>query len=395
MVEEKALPVEIYRDQDFYVPAFIIKVENEELKRVVMNDILNVTYTDSLTNVDSFDMTVNNWDEAANKFDQTAFKYSDKDTFNPWKDVEVQMGYYRNGKSELRTMLIGEITTLTPNFPQSGAPTLNVRGLNLFHRFRTKQETKPFFDKKDSDIAKEIVQSIATEIRKKSPQLKLTLDDEDYKNNIKTEEKIPYLVMNNQFPIRFLMERARDLAYELTMEEASQGGNREVTFHYRPTSNVKRKTYILEWGISLMSFQPTLQVANQVAELTVRGWNPQTKKPIKVTVKRSDIKGIVTPSELGVTEPDLSKKVEIVIDRPIQNEAEAKLLATNRLRQIGEVLVEAKGKTIGVPDLRAGSKVELKGLGKRFSGTYLVTGTTHSIGDGGYTTDFTGRMEKL
>lgn len=395
MPEEKALPVEIYKDQDFYVPAFIIKVQNETLKRVVMNDILNVTYTDSLTNVDSFDMTVSNWDAAANKFDQTAFKYSDKDTFNPWKDVEVQMGYYRNGKSELRTMLIGEITTLTPNFPQSGAPTLNVRGLNLFHRFRTKQETKPFFNKKDSDIAKEIVQSIATEIRKKSPQLKLKLDDDDYATNIKTEEKIPYLVMNNQFPIRFLMERARDLGYELTMEEASPGGNREVTFHYRPTSNVKRKTYILEWGISLMSFQPTLQVANQVAELTVRGWNPQTKKPIKVTVKRSDIKGIVTPSELGVTEPDLSKKVEIVIDRPIQNEAEAKLLATNRLRQIGEVLVEAKGKTIGVPDLRAGSKVEIKGLGKRFSGTYLVTGTTHSIGDGGYTTDFTGRMEKL
>ena len=395
MSEENALKVEIYKDQDFYVPAFIIKVQNEELKRVVMNDILNVTYTDSLTNVDSFDMTVNNWDAGAKNLDQTAFKYSDKDTFNPWKDVEVQMGYYRNGKSELRTMLIGEITTMTPNFPQSGASTLTVRGLNLFHRFRTKQETKPFFNKKDSDIAKEIVESIATEIRKKSPKLKLKLDEEDYASNIKTEEKIPYVLMNNQFPIAFLMERARDLGYELTMEEASQGGNREVTFHYRPTSNVKRKTYILDWGRSLMSFQPTLQCANQVAELTVRGWNPQTKKPIKVTVKRNEIKGIVTPSDLNVSEPDLTKKLEIVIDRPIQNEAEAKLLATNRLRQIGEVLVEAKGKTVGVPDLRAGSKVEIRGLGTRFSGTYLVTGTTHSIGDGGYTTDFTGRMEKL
>jgi phage protein D len=380
MSEENALKVEIYKDQDFYVPAFIVKVQNEELKRVVMNDILNVTYTDSLTNLDSFDMTVNNWDAGAKKFDQTAFKYSDKDTFNPWKDVEVQMGYYRNGKSEMRTMLIGEITTLTPNFPQGGMPTLNVRGLNLFHRFRTKQE---------------IVESIATEVRKKSPKLKLKLDDQDYANNIKKEEKIPYLLMNNQFPIVFLIERARDLGYELTMEEASQGGNREVIFHYRPTSDVKRKTYILEWGVSLMNFQPTLQCANQVAELTVRGWNPQTKKPIKVTVKRNEIKGIVTPSDLNVTEPDLTKKVEIVIDRPIQNEAEAKLLATNRLRQIGEVLVEAKGKTIGVPDLRAGSKVEIKGLGTRFSGTYLITGTTHSIGDGGYTTEFTGRMEKL
>jgi phage protein D len=389
------LPVNIYQDQDFYVPGFIVKVQNEELKRVVMNDILSVTYNDSLANVDSFDMTVNNWDAGASTLDQTAFKYSDKDTFNPWKDVEVQMGYYRDGKSELRTMLIGEITTLTPNFPAGGASTLQVRGLNLFHRFRTKQETKPFFNKKDSDIAKELVDNIATEVRKKSPQLKLKLDDADYQRNIKKEQKIPYLLMNNQFPIRFLMERARDLGYELTMEESSQGTNREVIFHYRPTSDVNRPTYILEWGKSLISFQPTLQVANQVAELTVRGWNPQTKKPIKVTVKRSDIKGIVTPSELGVTENDLSKKLEIVIDRPIQNEAEAKLLATNRLRQIGEVLIEAKGKTIGVPDLRSGSKVEIRGLGTRFSGTYLVTSTTHSIGDGGYTTDFTGRMEKL
>lgn len=389
------LPVEIYKGQDFYVPAFVVKVENEELKRVVMQDILSVTYTDSLTNVDSFDMTVNNWDAAATTLDQTAFKYSDKSTFNPWKDVELQMGYYRNGKSELRTMLIGEITTLSPNFPAGGASTLQVRGVNLFHRFRTKQETKPFFNKKDSDIAKELVNNIATELRKKSPQLKLKLDEADYARNIKTEKAIPYLLMNNQFPIRFLMERARDLGYELTMEESSQGTNREVIFHYRPSSDVNRPTYILEWGRSLISFQPTLQVANQVAELTVRGWDPQTKKAIKVTVKRSDIKGIVTPSDLGVTESDLSKKLEIVVDRPIQNEAEAKLLATNRLKQIGEVLVEAKGKTIGVPDLRSGSKVEIRGLGTRFSGMYLVTSTTHSIGDGGYTTDFTGRMEKL
>jgi phage protein D len=396
MTAASALPIEIYKNQDFYVPAFIVKVQNEELKRVVMNDIMSVTYTDSLANVDSFEMTVNNWDAAARTFDETAFKYSDNNTFNPWKDVELQMGYYRNGLNELRTMLIGEITTMTPNFPQSGGSTLTVRGLNLFHRFRTKQETKPFFKKKDSDIAKEIVNGIATELRKKSPQLKLTLDDNDYQRNIKHEDEIDYLLMDNQFPIRFLMERARDLGYELSMEESSDGTSREVIFHFRPNADVARNTYILEWGKSLISFQPTFQVANQVAELTVRGWNPQQKKPIEVTVKRSDIKGIVTPSELGVTEPELAKKQEIVIDRPISNKAEAKQIATNRLKTIGESLVEAKGKTIGVPDLRAGSKVEIKGFGDRFSGTYIVTSSTHTIGDGGYTTDFQGKkVQKL
>lgn len=396
MPAANALPVEIYKGQDFYVPAFIVKVQNEELERVVMNDIMTVTYTDSLANVDSFEMTVNNWDAAASTFDESAFKYSDSNTFNPWKDVEVQMGYYRNGNSELRTMLIGEITTLTPNFPQSGASTLTVRGLNLFHRFRTKQETKPFFGKKDSDIAKEIVNNIATELRKKSPQLRLKLDEADYERNIRKEIENPYILMDNQFPIRFLMERSRDLGYELSMEESSQGTNREVIFHYRPNSDVERKTYILEWGKSLISFQPTFQVANQVEELTVRGWNPQTKKPIEVKVARKDITGIVTPSELGVTEPDLAKKQEIVINRPIKDKAEAKQIATNMLKTIGETLVEAKGKTIGVPDLRAGSKVEIKGFGKRFSGTYIVTSSTHSIGDGGYTTDFTGKkVQKL
>jgi phage protein D len=392
--------VNVYAGQDFYVPGFVVLVQGEK-KFKEMNDVMSISYTDSLANIDSFEMTVNNWDPDGRTSGAGAkagdFKYSDSDTFNPWKDVEVWMGYYCNGRQDMRRMLTGEITTLTPNFPQAGSPTLTVRGLNLLHRFRTKQQTRPFFQKRDTEIAQTLVNEIAAEIRKKSTQLKLELDPADVRRNLAPhrEEVMPYLLMNNQFPISFLVERARDLAYELTMTEAAEGTDRKVTLGFHPSSDVKRKTYILEWGKSLISFQPALQVANQVAELTVRGWNPQTKKPIKVTVKRSEVKGIVSPSELGVQEPDLAKKLEIVVDRPLQSEAEARMLATNQLRQIGEVLVEAKGKTVGLPDLRAGVKIEIKGLGKRFTGTYLVTGTTHSIGDSGYTTDFNARMEKL
>jgi phage protein D len=66
--------------------------------------------------------------------------------------------------------------------------------------------------------------------------------------------------------------------------------------------------------------------------------------------------------------------------------------------------VEAKGKTIGLPDLRAGSKVNIymkagdnqtppPANKDRFSGTYTVTSTTHTLNESGYTTDFTARME--
>jgi hypothetical protein len=48
---------------------------------------------------------------------------------------------------------------------------------------------------------------------------------------------------------------------------------------------------------------------------------------------------------------------------------------------------------VGLPDLRAGRKVRIRGLG-RYSGLYAVTTTTHTLGQGGYSTDFSARMEQ-
>jgi phage protein D len=56
-------------------------------------------------------------------------------------------------------------------------------------------------------------------------------------------------------------------------------------------------------------------------------------------------------------------------------------------------MVKATGRTVGLPKLRAGTLIEIKGVGTRLSGTYYVTKTTHTIGDGGYTTQFECRRE--
>jgi hypothetical protein len=398
-------PLDVYANQDFYVPAFRLMIKGET--PLVKNDVLSVTFQDSLTEIDSFEMTVTNWDS-----EKRTFKYSDGPTFDPFKEVEFWLGYYRNGQDELRRMLIGEITTLSPAFPASGGPTLTVRALNLFHRFRLKQVVKPFLQKKDTEIAQILVDDISAEINKNAhkaapkknvPKLKLVIDPDDVKRNLKTEKPIPYLVVNNQFPILFLMERARRIGYELTLEEVAQGSDRTVTFHFRPTNVVNRPTYVLEWGKSLISFNPALKMTQQVSTVTVRGWDPRGKEKFEATATRADLaaEGAVDPSELGLNNDDLAQQLEIEVEKPIQTKEEAKELAVNRLLQIAENIVEAKGKTIGLPDLRAGVKVQIKGLGTRFSGpaggspfSYLVTSTTHTLGDGGYTTDFTARMEK-
>ena len=392
------VPVDVFTGQDFYVPSFQLFKGTKDLN-VVLQDVLSVTYTDSLTAIDSFDLVVNNWDPdkaTANprQFQTSPFKYSDADTFNPWQPVELWMGYMRNGVDERQKMLTGEIATMSPNFPASGGATLTVRALNLLHRFRTKQQTKPFINRQDSEIAEMIVKDIAGEIKKSMPQLTLQLDPDEIAANKKKEQPIEYLIMKNQYPILFLLERSRDIGYELFVEELpTTPGPRVVTLHYRPTAGTKRVAYQLEWGKSLISFQPTLQTVNQVSSVTVRGWDPSGKQKIEKTVQRSQVKGVIHPVDLHVDETGLSQKLEITVDHPIQSAQEAKTLAEQTMLRLAQGIVEAKGKTVGLPNLRAGNKIVVKGLGMRFSGVYLVTSTTHTMGEGGYTTDFSARME--
>jgi Bacteriophage probable baseplate hub protein len=99
--------IPIYSGQDFYVPSFRVELNDRTLGPAVVRDITKVTYKDNIEEVDSFEVTINNWDA-----DKLAFKYSDQDLFVPGKELRLSMGYY--GRDELRKMIDGEVTSLRP-----------------------------------------------------------------------------------------------------------------------------------------------------------------------------------------------------------------------------------------------------------------------------------------
>jgi phage protein D len=207
-----------------------------------------------------------------------------------------------------------------------------------------------------------------------------------------------YVVMSKEYPINFLLQRARALGYDVTLSErrtqvSASKEQRDVTLHFGPGDDVRNITYRLRWGETLVSFQPSLKTAMQVASVVVRGWDVQGKTKIEETFTRAQLQDVVQPIDLDLAESPLAERLEVNAENPVRNKAEAKSLARARLLSITQDLVEAKGRTVGLPDLRSGSKVEIGGLGKRFSGVYVVTSTTHQIGEGGYTTDFTARLE--
>ena len=388
--------VQPYLGKDFYVPAFVFKLKGRE-EQDVQHDVNSVTFTDSLTEIESCDLVINNWNTASSPGARGEFKYSDSDTFDPWQDMSLDMGYYKSGKADLEPMLSGEIVRMTPNFPASGASSLSIHCVGLLHRFRTKQIDRDYVKKKDSFVARELVNEVAKEVKEKVSTLRLSIDDEEINNNLKVEKEVEHLTVKQEYAINFLLRRSREIGYEFVMEEKDPNANpRPVVFHYRPANSVLRPVYKLEWGKSLISFQPSFAAASQVNQVTVRAWDPTGKKTLIGKAKRSDLlkEGVLDPTaDFQVRQTPLADREEIVTDEIVESQDEANELAKRRLRLIAQGLIEGRGKTLGLPKLRAGSKVEIAGLG-RYDGNYVVTGTTHSLSESGYTTDFNARKEK-
>jgi phage protein D len=354
---------------DFYVPAFELKLRGRPATKDVIRDVVSVSYKDSITDIDSFEIVINNWDA-----DIRAFKYSDDTIFDPGTEVELRMGY-RGGKGP-DLMITGEITSLRPSFPSGGQPTLTIGGLNLLHRFRDEQRFVAYTDKTDSEIAVVIGQRLGARVR----------------TDPLHEPRHKYL-LQDAFDVAFLMTRARANGYDLFVEESDGGSPR---LYFGPSTGVRRPTYELVYGRSLVEFQPELTTAGQVGEVVVQGWDPVRARKIEYRARLPELetRGLGAGDTANV-QRSFAKRKEVVADRVVDSLAEARQLAVEILQQIAKGLVKATGSTVGLPRLRAGSVLEIGGLGTRFAGRYFVTDTTHAIGDSGFTTQFGCRREEV
>ena len=80
---------------------------------------------------------------------------------------------------------------------------------------------------------------------------------------------------------------------------------------------------------------------------------------------------------------------KLVEDHEIDSAEEANEVALAHFEAAGMDYISGQGSCIGTPELKSRTVIALTGLGRRFSGTYYVTSTTHAINSSGYLTNFT------
>jgi uncharacterized protein len=397
-------PIPIYGQlETFYVPQVQVYVSGQLLQDNIIDDILEVTYKDSVNEIDSFDITINNWDATYRTFKFTpplvtpTVDYTG--VFDPGAKIELWMGYQNN----MRRMLRGTVTSLSPTFSGTSAPTLAISGLNELQQYRTEQHTHSWTDgtMTDTQIAQQLC---GWPVRKGQPGLGLPI----VTNPMANEKPEPVVFMNNQFDIMFLLERARRRGYEVYLEDEGSA----PTLYFGLSNNASNApVYQLEWGKSIVSFKPTLNTAKQVGQVTVRGWDRKSNSAINETCTLQQLwKAQNQPADEVARLTRLAQsyinRTEVVTDQPAHTKNEAQARAQAILDKRSKETITASVTTVGLPDLRSGCNVEiigfgitsdgsgnLMGVGSDFDGEYYVTGSRHTIGSGGYQTEFTARRQ--
>ena len=394
------------RFDGFYVPRFEIASGGAGVSPEVLRDVLQVSYNDSITEIDSFDMTLNNWDAHARELkyvgaeDSVEAATPRQRLFNPGAaEFELKFGY----GAELLPVVRGSATSLEPTFPSAGASTLTVRALNVLHRLRTKQHRDhwpnsrvPRGQVKISRIAEDIG---TRRIEGCTFPLPIRIDDQAKSR----EPVLEYVAQENQYDIDFLLLEARKIGYVVYVDQEPAGGDRtRDVLRFGPSDarhpGVPEAVYELEWGKSLIDFTPKLSTANQLSAVEVRSRNRETNRPIRVRVTldevdvNRDLRGIVRGSG-PLASDSCAQREQVITNEPMHDDAQARRRATAVLSERVKQLVEATGTTVGLPDLRAGQNLRIAGLGARFSGRYFVTKTTHTLDASGYRTKFTARRE--
>ena len=338
-------------------PTFKVLVDGSELPDEAAIDILEVRLSDFVEGAGTFTVSFNNWNSQTQEF-----KYSDGGLLAEGAEVEVKVGFVDDQKSLMK----GEVTALEPEFAAGAAPVLKIHGYDMLHRFRRGRNTRSFTNMTDSQIAEQIAGTLG---------LRANVDD--------TEVKHEYVLQNNLNDVDFLLERARRIGYEVTVKDK--------TLNFLKRMNDKDKLVSLDFGLTLTSFYPRLNTLSQVNDVVVQGWNPKTKEAISGKAQPGDENSKMGGSKLGAsaTASAFFKATTFVVNRPVVSEGEATQMAKGMFNDMAVDFVTGEGAAIGNTDIRAGEVIELKGLGKRFSGLYYVTSSTHVVGPKGYRTMFT------
>jgi uncharacterized protein len=288
------------------------------------------------------------------------FAFEDESVFKLGDSVNVYCGEEANPTEVFR----GVISGLEADFPEEQSPTLVLLAEDKLQKARLKRRSRTHQNL-----------SLATLARNVASDLGLTPRVSGFSDDIGTHVQL------NESDLAFLRRLL-----------ARHDGDLQVVgdeLHVSPRGQVQRGAIELRHKGQLRRATILADLAHQVNEVTVTGWDAARGSRIKGHsdgAQRGPGGGRAGPELLSSA---LGRRAHQISHLAVNNDSEARALAEAAFDERQRRFVTVNGTADGNPAIRVGTHVSISEVSRRFSNTYYVTWCCHRFDlESGYETDF-------
>ena len=225
-------------------------------------------------------------------------------------------------------------------------------------------------------------------------------------------------MLDGQSYLEFLQKIADRLDAEIFIEFSDlTDATSPLEFHFEisrgrtPPQKSSGDIFVLHRDRNLIEFSPSIRVVDQPSKAQVKGRHRDRSNPTRVTADADPSADTtllmdelhpddstsppqpLTPGPLVRSHffPNRTDNPDSDPNQSNLDPARAKVLAEAQLRRKAREFFTIDGTTVGLPRLRPGTFIQIKGMRPPFDGFYYVTKTVHSYGADGMRTKFSAR----
>lgn len=375
-----------------YAPNFKIEISGEPIPAAMRASIMRVSYQDGLQGADRVEMVLAN----------EGLQWLDHELLDMDRPFTLSMGYAPDPPQE---MFVGEITGVTPAFPNSGMPTITVVAHDFLQRMTVGTKERAFalnlpcigkFPLPDPVIA-ELVSATNLLIPVVDPAgaaLSFLTLLATYAIN-PLEAKNGIRIQKSQSDFDFLSTIAKENGWEMYIDHTMEPRGYVLRFQFLIQEYFP--SVFLKWGESLVDFTPKLSTVGQVIGVSTRIWISSIQLELVIVLSwdfdRESFDLMVYPGIGNLDEMMGTGKSEKVVHVESVGPASAPKNILSELLPRLNNRITSSGSTMGNTAIRAGKVMQVDGIPGQFGGLYRVTSATHTIDSGGYKTQFDARKE--
>ncbi|KJS07328.1 MAG: type VI secretion system tip protein VgrG [Vicingaceae bacterium] len=315
-------------------------------------EIMSMNITMGISKLSSAEITVRDGSSASQTFEVT-----DSDTFKPGTEIEIKLGYQSKNDSIFKGVVTKESITVS----EGSVSSLKISCKDKAEVLTMNKEKATYLKKKDSEIIQEIIGNVSG----------LTADVTA--TTLVNEEIVKPKISDWDF-INMLAEKNG-------MIVTTDAGKVTVAV---PDVSATPELQI-QFGYDMIEFDSEINATEQYSGVECSAFDPATQKMITATAKdptvnkEGDLTGSTLSSVLSANPLKLTKSAPLPQDE-LQAWADATLQRLRLSQFTGTVTFH------GSPKAKVNSLIKLLGLSDRFNGDSYISGITHSISGGGWTT---------